>query len=189
MKFGLREIVFIVLLMGIPVGAWWFIFRPHNQREAEMLKETEAKQAKLRALNQTTGAIGDLKKEIDSLEKAVSFFQSKLPPEKEIDKVLKEVWQLAESNRLITKSIRTLQRTTEETAQAASSPHAEQPIAMQLDGDFVGLYGFLLALENQPRIMRINNMKLKKADKGSEGQMQATLEMSVFFERNSSSKG
>ena len=30
MKFGLREIVFVVLLMAIPVGAYWFVFRPQN---------------------------------------------------------------------------------------------------------------------------------------------------------------
>ena len=33
--------------------------------------------------------------------------------------------------------------------------HSEQPILMNLEGDFRGFYTFLQALERQPRIMRI----------------------------------
>jgi len=184
MKVGLREIIFIVLLMAIPVGSWWFIFRPHNAQEAQMLAEIEIKQEKLRALNRATATIGDLRKEIDSLEKALAFFRDKLPGEKEIDKVLKEVWLLAESNSLITKSIRTRQQTGNNSFASESGTHAEQPIAMQLEGDYLGLYAFLQALENQPRIMRICSMRLQKPKKGAPGTVQADFEMSIFFEKN-----
>ena len=187
MKLGLRELLFVVLLAAVPLSSWWFVFRPRNARAAEMLVQIEAKQAKLRQLNETISAIGDIQGEIGQLEKGITFLQSKLPNEKEIDKVLQEVWRLAEANQLITKSIRTQEKP--DVSYSSGTSMSEQPIIMKLDGDFRGFYAFMIALENQPRIMRINNMKLKKADKGSEGQMQATLEMSVFFERNSSSKG
>jgi Tfp pilus assembly protein PilO len=184
MKVGLRELVFILLLMAIPVAAWWFVFRPQNLRNTETMKQIEAKQAKLRELNQATATIGNLKKEISDLENAIEFFRSKLPNEKEIDKVLQEVWRLAEMNQLTTKSIRTVDRPgAQGTFAAADGPHAEQPIAMKLEGDYMGFYSFLLALENQPRIMRIRKMTLKKMDKGPEGSMQAEFVMSVFFER------
>ena len=49
MKFGLRETIFVALLMSLPVGAWWFIFRPQNIRNDEMIKQIEVKQEKLRA--------------------------------------------------------------------------------------------------------------------------------------------
>ena len=60
---------------------------------------------------------------------------------------------------------------------------AEQPIEMKLEGNFMGFYAFLLALENQPRIMRIRKMNLTKPEKSPEGTMHATFEMIVFFER------
>jgi Tfp pilus assembly protein PilO len=182
MKFGLREIIFIVLLTALPLGAWWLIFRPHNAAEAQMLKQITAKQDRLRELNHTTGTIGDLKREIEDLQKAVAFFQSKLPSEKEIDKVLQEVWNLAEANQLTTKSIRTADKPGD-TFASPSGPHAEQMIQMTLEGDFRGFYGFLLALENQPRIMRIRKMKMVTPDKASPGYVQVTFEMSIFFER------
>ncbi|MDY6914164.1 MAG: type 4a pilus biogenesis protein PilO [Planctomycetota bacterium] len=187
MKLGLREIVFTVLLMALPIGAWWFVFRPHNVRNNQMLQQIEAKRNKFKELNQITGTIGNVQKEIDSLSKAIAFFHSKLPNEKEIDKVLKEVWLLAESSQLTTKSIRTLKRKSDRmfltAADSGSELYAEQPIAMQLQGDFVGFYTFLQALENQPRIMRIRKMTLKKLPKQPEGVMQANFVMSVFFER------
>ena len=146
MKFRLREAVFTALLLVILVGTWWFVLRPNSRRNAEMIAQIAAKQEKLRELNQATGTIGDLKGEIASLDKAIHFFQSKLPNEKEIDKVLQEVWQMAERSQLVTKSIRTLQRTG--APRDAGGPN-EQPISMQLEGDYMGLYAFMQALENQ----------------------------------------
>lgn len=183
MKFGIREIVFIILLLGIPIGAWWFVFRPNAAGKAEMSAQVEARQTKLRELNKATATIGDLKTEITSLEKAIYFFRSKLPNEKEMDKVLQEVWRLAEANQLRTKSIRTLNTKAEMMLVDASGPYAEQPISMELEGSFTGFYGFLLALERQPRIMRIQEMNLEKPARAPEGIIRAECTVSVFFER------
>ncbi len=185
MKFGLREIVSVLILLAIPVGAWWFVFRPHNAHNAEMRLEIEAKQEKLKALDRATGTIGSLKKEIATLTKAVAFFESKLPSKKEIDKVLQEVWRLAEANRLVTKSIRTLDRKKSGFTTADSS-HCEQPIAVKLEGNFAGLYVFLQALESQPRIMRIRHMKLTKPNGAPQGHVNADFTLSVFFEKEES---
>ena len=178
MTFGGREIVILVLIVAIPVGAWWTVFRPQNDHNNQMRREIEAKQEKLKALNHAMGTIGDLKKEITELTAAVKFFESKLPNEKEIDKVLQEVWHLAEANELKTRSIRTLKPRSTQTTRR----HREQPIAVQLTGNYMGLYTFLQALENQPRIMKIRTMTLTKLEKAPEGHVQADFVMSVFFE-------
>ncbi len=179
MKIGLREIVLVVLLASTPLGAWWFVFRPRDARNQELLEQIEAKQEKLRALNRVTGTIGDLQQEIEGRRKAIGYFQAKLPSEKDIDRVLQEIWRLAEASQLITKSIRTVARRTN----APAGGPREQPVTIQLEGDFVGFYTFLQALENQPRIMHIGRMTLTKFEKGDEGDIQASFEMSVFFEQ------
>ena len=185
MKIGIREIVFIVVLTAIPVGAWWFVFRPADARDDEMIKQIETRQQKLQSLNLATATIGDLKVEISSLGEAIKFFRSKLPGEKEIDKVLQEVWRLAETNKMTTKSIRTLKSTPSAvTLTEPSGPYAEQPISLELEGTFVGFYGFLLALETQPRIMRIQQMDIKKIPEKGEGYIQVDCTISVFFERS-----
>lgn len=189
MKVGLREIVFVGMLLGIPVGAWWFVFRPANVHRADMCDQIETKQEKLRQLNQLTGSVGDLQEEINSLAKSIEFFESKLPAEKEIDKVLHETWRLAEENRLVTKSIRTGMATPGMTGLYASGAQAIQPIIIQLEGKFEGFYRFLQALERQPRIMRIGLMNIRKAEAGPEGNIQVSFRMSVFFEPTEKSEG
>jgi Tfp pilus assembly protein PilO len=185
MKFGLRELVLVALLLSLPVGAWWFVFRPRNARDAEIREAIAGKQRKLQALNRATATIGDLQHEIASLQEAIRFFQSKLPSEKEIDRVLQEIWRMAEASHLATKSIRTLERSQSKRFTSTRGPHAEQPILIELEGDFLGFYTFLLALESQPRIMRIQDMTLQKTkSKSNQGKVHATFVVSIFFERN-----
>ena len=182
MKFGLREIVFVALLVIVPVASWSLVFRPMNAEAADIREQIEAKQARLRELDRATATIGDLKSRIEKLEEAMVFFRSKLPNEKEIDKVLEEVWQLAERNRLATKSIRTLKRTQAQQLGPTGRSCSEQPIGVLLEGNFLGFYSFLQALENQPRIMRIQKMDLTKAARGPQGDMRAEFTMTIFFE-------
>ena len=49
----------------------------------------------------------------------------------------------------------------------------------------MGFYGFLLALERQPRIMRIQEMKIKGSRNPAEGLISTECKVSVFFERAS----
>lgn len=184
MKIGIREIVFFAVLVATPAGAWWFVFRPNGARNSAMVAEIEARQAKLQKINAATATIGDAKAEIEALEEAIQFFRSKLPSEKEMDKVLREVWRLAEENQLSTKSIRTLNSDGSNSLLAdPAGPYAEQPISMKLEGPFNGFYGFLLALESQSRIMRLRKMKVVKLTAAGEGQVRAECEVLVFFER------
>ena len=177
----LRQLLYAMLLVGMVAGARYFVFRPRDLAEVKMRAQIEAKQRQLQKLNRATASIGDLKEEIAELSKAIEFFESKLPTEKEIDKVLEEVWRLAEANNLTTKSICTMAKRSRSVFVQAASPHAEQPIKMQFEGDFQGFYRFLLALENQPRIMRICQLTLGER-KGQQGSVTADLEISIFFE-------
>ena len=181
----IRQVLFVMLLGGVLAGAWMLVFRPRNAADAVMRQQIEAKQKQLRKLNRATASIGNLRDELSELEKAIGFFQSKLPNEKEIDKVLEELWRLGEANQLTTKGVFTVGRGPASTFIAAGGPHAEQPIKMSFVGDYMGFYSFLLAVENQPRIMRIRQLSIKQ-EKGAEGRITADLEMSIFFERFSS---
>jgi type IV pilus assembly protein PilO len=183
MKLPIREMVLGLLLVSMPVSAWWFVFKPGAQSDAQMRRQIELKQAKLRELNQATGSLGDLRREITELQKGINSLKARLPSEKEIDKVLKEIWSIAEANRLTTKSIRTVQRGDSETG-----AFAEQPINVQVEGDYRGFYCFLQALENQPRIIQVHKLSLNRPEKKGEaaenGHVLASFAMSIFFERS-----
>ena len=174
MKFGIREIVFVVVMLGLLGSTNYFVFSKANLKKQDLLREIHDRQAALSNLQQATAGIDDLNHKIDDLQKAITFFESKLPQEKEVDKILKEVWQMAEANSLQTKTIKTLKT-------ERGPNYSEQPIDMSLAGDFNGFYSFLLQLEKLQRITRVTSMNLQKIS-DRDGEMQAQMTLSIYFE-------
>lgn len=174
MQFGPREAVFILLLLAMPVAAYFFVFQPRSAQVAEARAEIVAKQSKLKELEAATKSIDDLGDEIDRLRQAIDLVEQKLPAQRDVEIVLRDVWRLAAENKLTPKSVRTDKI-------VDASQYAELPIKMTIIGDFSGFYTFLQELEKLPRITRTPTMTLKKQDK-EEGTMQADMVLSIFFE-------
>ena len=174
MRFRTRELVFLLVLLAMPVAAYFFVFQPRATQIAQAQAEIQQKQAKLKQLEAATQSIADLGDEIDKLSQAINVFEQKLPAQQEVEVILKEVWQLAAKHSLTPRSVRT--------DKILSTAHyAELPIKMEIVGDFDGFYSFLLELEKLPRITRMPQLKMQKVST-EEGVMQADLVLSIFFE-------
>lgn len=174
MRFGLREMIFILVLLAMPVAAYIFVFEPRNAQIVELRREIQQKQQKLAQLEAATKSINDLGQEIDRLSEAVTLFEQKLPQEREVEVILKEIWELAAKHKLTPKSVRT-------DKPVVSPTCAELPIRLVIQGDFDGYYSFLLDLEKLRRITRNPQMVLRKETK-AEGAMTADMVLSIFFE-------
>jgi len=172
MKLGMRELLFFTILLGVLVASYFILTKKQAERKRKEA-ETEVMAKSLADLEQSTAGIDDLNRKIADLQQAITFFESKLPQAKEMDKILREVSQMADANSLQTKTVRTLR--TERNVN-----YSEQPIEMNLVGDFNGFYSFLLQLEKLPRLTRVPSMILTKADK--DGEMTAKFTLSIFFE-------
>ena len=105
---------------------------------------------------------------------AVEFFESKLPPKSEIDKVLHDVTVIVQNQGLRSRRILRLRK-------KDNSSYIEQPLKIELVGNFNSFYSFLLKLEELPRIMKIRELKIDK-QKGDEGQIAANFIVSIFFQ-------
>ena len=173
MKIGFREIIFLTLMAGLLVVAFLW-FKKSDGKRVDILADINKDQSALTNLRTATAGIADLGRKLDELQQAITFFESKLPQEKEMDKILKEVWQMAEANNLQTKKVQTMKS-------QRGSNFSEQPIQLSLSGDFNGYYSFLLQLEKLPRITRVTNMALSKIT-DVEGVMSAKVTLSIFFE-------
>ncbi len=176
MKFGIRELFFVLLLMAIPGGAYFWVFRPANEHIEKQRVDIDVKEAKLVNLQKAMVGVRNLGEEVDRLKEAVSFFESKLPPRHEIHKVLKQVTEIADQHGLETKLFETLRA-------KPYADYSEQPIQLELAGSFDAFYQFLLEVEKMPRITKIKDMQLER-DKKDTGLMLATLKMSIFFDNN-----
>jgi type IV pilus assembly protein PilO len=179
MKFGIRELLFVILLLAIPIGAYFWIFKPANQHIEHQKSEIQAKSQKLTNLRKAMAGIDDLNAEVQKLEEAVTFFESKLPPRHEIHKVLARVTEIAESHKLETKLFQT-----KKTLPCAD--YSEQPIQMDVYGDFDAYYQFMLDVEKMPRITRVKTMKIEKDGK-TEGMTEASFTLSIYFDNDVSS--
>ncbi|MHC4153335.1 MAG: type IV pilus inner membrane component PilO [Planctomycetota bacterium] len=178
MTSALRKVVFFILLVGVACVAYQFMIKPANKHLAEQKARVEEKTARLAEFERATAAAEGLNRQVEMLQQAVQFFESKLPPTSEIDKVLRDITVISEKQGLKPKTIRTLKR-------KDNSGYVEQPLKMELVGNFNSFYDFLLQLEKLPRIMKIRELKLQKENQ-YEGEVKTDFVVSIFFQNKTS---
>ena len=174
MNNNFRKIVFLVLLVGLAVVGYQYMIKPANKNLADAQAKVEAKMEQLIKFEEATAAAEDLNKQLEKLQEAIEFFDSKLPPTSKIHEVLEQVTVIAQKEGLKPKTIRTL-------ATKNNNGYVDQPLKMELDGNFSSFYSFLLELEKLPRIMKLRELDLKKKN-SFEGEISANFIVSIFFQ-------
>jgi type IV pilus assembly protein PilO len=171
----MRKASLLALLIVVSYVAYRYMIMPANQHLTEQRTRVESKLEKLTELEKATAAAKDLNEQLEQLEEALEFFESKLPPTEEIDQVLQDVTLIGEKQGVKRKAIRRMAK------KEIHNGYVEQPLEMELEGNFNSFYSFLLELEKLPRIMKIREMKLNK-QKENEGQVSADFVLSIFFQ-------
>jgi len=173
MNSSIRYFIFFFLIVGMAYASWAYMIKPANEHLAQERAKMETLRAKLDELERATAAAENLAEQLKKIEEAIAAFESKLPPSSEIHTVLESVTLIAQRHGLTPKSIRTQKNKN-------NNGYIEQPLEMELDGNFNSYYAFLLELEKLDRITKIRRLELEKTDK--EGQTQATFIMSIFLQ-------
>lgn len=173
MTSSFRYLIFFVLIIAMAYVSWAYMIKPANEHLTQERAKMEVLRAKLDELEQATAAAEDLAGQLQKIEAAIKAFESKLPPSSEIHTVLENVTLIAQRHGLTPKSIRTQKN-------KDNRGYIEQPLEMELHGNFNSYYAFLLELEKLDRITKIRELSLKKSER--EGQTEATFVMSIFFQ-------
>ncbi len=176
MNGNIRKVVFFILLIGLVYISYVFMIRPANENLILQKEKVSQDTNRLRQLETAPAAIEDLQKQLVELEGGVMLLESKLPPKSEIHTVLKNVTVIALKEGLTPKTIRTLKP-------KYNNGYIEQPLKLELAGDFNSYYSFLLALEKLDRITNIPELVIKKDTKFN-GHMQATFVVNIFFQNS-----
>ncbi|MBN2312724.1 MAG: type 4a pilus biogenesis protein PilO [Sedimentisphaerales bacterium] len=169
-----RKVVFFLLLVGVAVVGYQYMIKPANARLAESKTRVDEKLTQLAKFQEASNAAEDLSRQLEQLREAMEFFESKLPPKSQIHEVLEQVTVIAQKQGLKPKTIRTL-------GKKNNSGYIEQPLKMELEGDFGSFYSFLLQLEQLPRIMKIRELELDR-HKEDNGVVTADFIVSIFFQ-------
>jgi Tfp pilus assembly protein PilO len=176
MQFGPRTFIFFVLLLAMPVAAYFMLFKPFNQHVLDVKNQTAEKEQTLQDLASKVARTKDMGAEIEKLHEVVALLEHKLPPAKETENVYNDVWNMAVKNHLDIKSVRTL-------PVVEKSSYSSQSIRMVITGPMKdGFYKFLSDVERQlKRLTRITEMSIT-ADEKTPGNVTVDMTLTVYFE-------
>jgi type IV pilus assembly protein PilO len=172
MKFGPRDIMFLLVLLAFPIASWWTLFRPQNEEIAQALQEIEFKQDTLNKVAEATARTKDLEQENEAIRQGIALMEERLPTGKEVEAVLDDVASLARSHKLeLPKFV------TEKPVESAG--FGEQPLEIRLVGAWEAFYLFLQDVERLERITKISSFELSRAKES--GKIEAVLTLNIYF--------
>jgi len=174
MAFGAGRFLLVLTLVGVPVSSYWLVFRPRNAEIASARAEIAHRQELLAKLQEETRRNTDLQRANDEIAKSVSAIEARLPNTKELDNIVRQVSDLAVEAGLHAPALKSAKP-------VKAALYMEQPLEIQMNGDFRRFYDFLIRLEQLPRITRVPDMKIKRIDEG-DGNTKAEFTLSIYFQ-------
>lgn len=175
----LRQGFFFAVLIAVPISSFFLVFKPQNGEIDRAKKEIEHKQGMLEKLRQATGRSEDLARSNEQIRESIEAIEARLPSTKEMDSILRQVAALAAENGLVVPGFKKAEKS------LAAGLAMEQPLDVEITGDFDGFYTFLLQLEQLPRITRISSLDIKRST-DIDGEMKAKCVLSVYYQRDGS---
>jgi type IV pilus assembly protein PilO len=174
MQMGFREVLLLAALLALPLCAYWLVFRPQNEEIGQAKREIEHKRQMLDKLQATTARNDDLQRANEEIRRNIHSIEARLPTNKEVDSVVRQVSELAIEVGLEPPNI-------ESDRPVAAAMYMEQPLKMRINGNFNAFYEFLVRLEQLPRITRLPDMKTTRA-READGHMMADFTLSIYFQ-------
>jgi type IV pilus assembly protein PilO len=174
MRIGIREAILLAVLLALPLTSWWLVFRPQNAVIQQAKREIEHKRSMLQKVQERTVKNQNMARENEEIRKQIESIEARLPSNKEVDTVVRQVSDLAVEAGLDSPSI-------ESDKPVTAAMYMEQPLKMKIAGDFTGFHDFLRKVEELDRITRINDMKITRSS-DINGHMKAEFTLSIYFQ-------
>jgi len=176
MQFGLRTLLFVVLLLGMLVLSYPLLFKPLKPAARQALADSRQKRERLETL---AGAMKDnasMSTEIDKLRTAISFLESQAaqgngngprPPGRVEGRQGQQPEHQERAER---------QADPGRGFQRAADPHGRgRPF-------YPSFFKFLTSVEQLDRLTKINDMKVDADDKSTNGSITADFTLTIYYE-------
>ncbi len=173
MKTHLRALL-IAIVIAMPVASFFMVFRPQNAAIGQAAAEVKHKEDLLEKLKEETARSADLERTNAEIQNSIKMIEARLPSNKEVDDVVRKVSDLALTYNLHAPAMKTGRP-------LKTALYMEQPIEMEVSGDFLGFFTFLASVEKLPRITRIHDLKI--TGQPTEGvELKAEFTLSIYFQ-------
>ena len=164
----------IILVISLPLASYFWVFKPLNTEINREKSETEHREALLAKLQEETAKNEDLEHANQEIQSSIRLIEARLPSNKEVDAVVRQVSNLAIESNLAPPAMRSAKP-------LPTALYMEQPIEMETTGSFTDFFTFLAKVEKLPRIMRIHDIKITgEARDGVE--LRAVFTLSIYFQ-------
>jgi type IV pilus assembly protein PilO len=174
MKLGLRGVIVLLIVIGMPLASYKFVFLPQNRAIETARKEVDHKQQLLEKLREETARNADLVKANEQLKATVNSIEARLPTGKELDGIVRQLSDLAVDAGLKAPEMKSAKP-------VPAALYMEQPIEIQVQGNFVGFFSFIAQIEKLPRITRIHDMKITGMAR-EDIELKAEFTLSIYFQ-------
>jgi Tfp pilus assembly protein PilO len=191
---NLHTLIVFLLLLSLPTGSWWFLFRPMNSQQESLKADIAAKQLRMGELSNTIAKTRNMPEEITKLEKAIDFLEKKLPGEDEIQKVGGVLAEISRKAGISQPSVRPVppvpmhrEQKDEKRDEKRRDVWMQEVQLTEMKGTFYALLAFLQRLETMDRITRVKELNITK-DSAQLGYLNVSMTLVIYFEKSSTSK-
>lgn len=174
MNLGFRGLLVLLIVIGMPVASFFLVFKPQNKEIQRAKEEVSHKEALLVKLREETARNDDLVRANDDIKRSVQIIEARLPSNKEIDDLVRQVSNLAVEAGLQPPAIKSAKA-------LPAALYMEQPLEMEVSGKWVNFHTFLASVERLPRITRIHDMKITGMGK-DDIELKAEFTLSIYFQ-------
>ncbi|MEK7702442.1 MAG: type 4a pilus biogenesis protein PilO [Nitrospirota bacterium] len=133
----------------------WYVFIPKNEKIQEMKQQVSDLNNDINVRRTKARRLEALRAEYAVLQGQLVELEKQLPPESEVEFLLKQVSDLGEQNGLLVKLWRPEERRAD-----ASGIYTEIPMRMSVDGGYHAVGSFFEKINGLSRIVNISGMKL-----------------------------
>lgn len=174
MGFGLRSIIVLIVVVGLPLASYFLVFRPTNTKLGADTEECVQKEKYLDKLDDLAERDTDLTKANEEIQRSIKIIENRLPSEKDIDALVRQVSDLAIAAGLQSPAIKS-------SKPVPTAIYMEQPLEIEVAGNFVGFWSFMAQVEKLPRITRVHDLKITAQEKAG-AEMRAEFTLSIYFQ-------
>ncbi len=150
-------------LLGLLLGLFmWYVFVPKSAEVARQEEEISVLNTEINIRQTKARRLEELKKEYHILKLQLVVLEKRLPPEAEVEILLKQVSELGERNGLLVKLWKPGERRL-----SPSGIYTEIPMAVEVNGGYHSLGSFFEKVSELHRIVTISNIRMGGADTAS----------------------
>ena len=151
-----QKFVSLFLIIVIISGAFlWFVFIPKSSEISQLNGDMAALNNEINIHRTKVRRLEELKKENSELQRQLALLKEQLPPEAEVEILLKQVSELGGRTGLDFKLWQPVQK-----KQNSSGLYAEIPVNVEVAGGYHALGVFFDKISKLPRIINVSNIRM-----------------------------